>query len=197
MPDAGSMQAAILDGAKLPFRIASVGRPKATAGQVLVRIQASGVNPLDLKIRAGQAAHARHSLPAILGIDLAGIVEDVGTVANHDDSSTAADRGDRDHVAEDCGVRLADIFDRTTKTLVDPCNGPGAGTSSPSGIIEMSGLAQIAGTFAHTAQVRPPRYLSNSDAVDSATDDEKIDEIGWHYAVAAFPAGLAGPSCTP
>jgi NADPH:quinone reductase len=46
--------------------------------EVLVRIAASGVNPLDTKIRAGAAAHARHPLPAILGIDLAGTVEEVG-----------------------------------------------------------------------------------------------------------------------
>jgi NADPH2:quinone reductase len=39
---------------------------------------ASGVNPLDLKIRAGAAEHARHALPAILGIDLAGVVDAVG-----------------------------------------------------------------------------------------------------------------------
>jgi NADPH:quinone reductase-like Zn-dependent oxidoreductase len=43
-----------------------------------VRIKASAVNPLDLKIRRGEAAHARHPLPAILGIDLAGVVESVG-----------------------------------------------------------------------------------------------------------------------
>lgn len=47
-------------------------------GEVLVRIQASGVNPLDLKIRAGEAAHARHPLPAILGLDLAGTVAAIG-----------------------------------------------------------------------------------------------------------------------
>lgn len=46
--------------------------------QVLVRIAASGVNPLDTKIRAGAAAHARQPLPAILGLDMAGIVEEVG-----------------------------------------------------------------------------------------------------------------------
>ena len=72
------MQAAILDGAKQPFRLASIARPQPAAGQVLVRIKASGVNPLDTKIRAGAAAHARHPYPAILGIDLAGIVEAVG-----------------------------------------------------------------------------------------------------------------------
>jgi NADPH:quinone reductase-like Zn-dependent oxidoreductase len=72
------MQAVILDGAKEPFRLASIARPKPAAGEVLVRIKASGVNPLDTKIRAGAAAHARHPLPAILGIDLAGTVEAVG-----------------------------------------------------------------------------------------------------------------------
>ncbi len=72
------MRAVMLDGPGAPFTLADVARPGAGAGQVLVKIAASGVNPLDLKIRAGEAAHARHPLPGILGIDLAGIVEDVG-----------------------------------------------------------------------------------------------------------------------
>jgi NADPH:quinone reductase-like Zn-dependent oxidoreductase len=78
MAGADTMQAAILDGAKGPFRVASMARPTPAAGEVLVRIKASGVNPLDTKIRAGAAAHARHPFPAILGIDLAGTVEAVG-----------------------------------------------------------------------------------------------------------------------
>ena len=78
MTNASTMQAAILDGAKQPFRLATVDRPTPKSGEVLVRIKASGVNPLDTKIRAGAAAHARHPLPAILGIDLAGTVEAVG-----------------------------------------------------------------------------------------------------------------------
>lgn len=78
MAAADTMQAAILDGAKGSFRVASIARPKPAAGQVLVRIKASGVNPLDTKIRAGAAAHARHPFPAILGIDLAGTIETVG-----------------------------------------------------------------------------------------------------------------------
>jgi NADPH:quinone reductase-like Zn-dependent oxidoreductase len=45
---------------------------------VLVRIAASGINPLDVKIRDGTAAHARQSPPAILGLDLAGTVEALG-----------------------------------------------------------------------------------------------------------------------
>jgi NADPH2:quinone reductase len=60
------------------FQAAEVPRPALEADQVLVRISASGVNPLDTKIRAGQAAHARQPLPAVLGLDMAGTVEEVG-----------------------------------------------------------------------------------------------------------------------
>jgi NADPH2:quinone reductase len=72
------MKAAVLESHGAAFRITSVARPTADTGEVLVRIKASGVNPLDIKIHAGQAAHARHPLPAILGIDLAGVVEAIG-----------------------------------------------------------------------------------------------------------------------
>lgn len=73
-----TMKSALLEAAGSPFRIIDTERPIAGPGQVLVRIEASGVNPLDVKIRAGAAAHARHPYPAILGIDLAGVVEAVG-----------------------------------------------------------------------------------------------------------------------
>lgn len=73
-----AMQAAVLEDHGAPFRLIPIARPVAQVGQVLVRIKASGVNPLDLKIRAGAAGHARHPLPAILGIDLAGVIAAVG-----------------------------------------------------------------------------------------------------------------------
>jgi NADPH:quinone reductase len=72
------MRAAVLMAHGAPLQIDSVPRPEIGEGQVLVRIKASAVNPLDLKISKGQAAHARHLLPAILGIDVAGTVERVG-----------------------------------------------------------------------------------------------------------------------
>jgi NADPH:quinone reductase-like Zn-dependent oxidoreductase len=73
-----SMRAAIADAYKAPFRLASIPRPQPRAGEVMVRICASAVNPLDAKILAGEAAHARQPLPAIPGIDMAGIVEALG-----------------------------------------------------------------------------------------------------------------------
>ncbi len=47
--------------------------------EVLVRVNASGVNPLDTKIRVGKAAHAQQPLPAVLGVDMAGTVGEVGS----------------------------------------------------------------------------------------------------------------------
>lgn len=78
MPAADQMLAALLDVPEAPFRLTKVAKPVPGPGEVLVRIKASGVNPLDLKIRAGQATHARQPLPAVVGIDLAGIVEQIG-----------------------------------------------------------------------------------------------------------------------
>ena len=73
-----TMQALILNRYSGPLELSEVPRPKPSAGQVLVRIAASGLNPLDTKIRSGNAAHAKHPVPLVLGIDLAGVVEEVG-----------------------------------------------------------------------------------------------------------------------
>jgi len=68
------MLALVLQRHGEPLRLATVARPTLAYGQVLVRIHASGVNPLDTKIMKGAAPHARHPPPSILGLDLAGIV---------------------------------------------------------------------------------------------------------------------------
>lgn len=73
-----TMRAAILETHNAPLRISTISMPEIGPREVLVRVRASGVNPLDTKIHAGSAAHARHPLPAILGIDLAGVVEQTG-----------------------------------------------------------------------------------------------------------------------
>lgn len=73
-----TMRAVVLHAYETLPLLEEVACPVAGAGQVLVRVKASGVNPVDTKIVAGKAAHARPALPAILGIDLAGVVEQVG-----------------------------------------------------------------------------------------------------------------------
>jgi NADPH:quinone reductase-like Zn-dependent oxidoreductase len=73
-----TMRALLVNAPNAVFQMVDVPKPVPGPGQVLARIAVSGVNPLDTKIRAGQAGHAKHPLPAILGIDLAGTVEAVG-----------------------------------------------------------------------------------------------------------------------
>jgi NADPH:quinone reductase-like Zn-dependent oxidoreductase len=56
-----------------------VPRPQAEAGEVLIRVQGAGVNPLDWKVRAGHVKEwLQHRLPMIPGWDVCGVVDEVG-----------------------------------------------------------------------------------------------------------------------
>lgn len=68
-------------GGPSAIRISSIEAPTAGngKGQVLVRVQAAGVNGLDWKVREGYVRDAFPlQLPTVLGIELAGVVEAVG-----------------------------------------------------------------------------------------------------------------------
>src|SRR2546426_4663053 len=55
-------------------------RPKPQAGEVLVRVHAAGVNPIDWKVREGHMKDLwAHKFPLILGWDVSGTVEEVGS----------------------------------------------------------------------------------------------------------------------
>jgi NADPH2:quinone reductase len=70
------MQAYRVEESNGPFQKVDLPSPALQPNHVLVRIKASGVNPLDTKIRAAKAAHAKQPLPAVLGLDMAGTVEE-------------------------------------------------------------------------------------------------------------------------
>ena len=72
------MKAYLVEKANGPFREVEMERPEPSHNQVLIKVHACGVNPLDIKIRAGEAAHAKQPLPQVLGLDMAGVVEAVG-----------------------------------------------------------------------------------------------------------------------
>lgn len=59
------------------FELAEVPKPVPGAGQVLVRVHASSINPLDYQVRRGDYADLV-PLPAITGHDVSGVVEQVG-----------------------------------------------------------------------------------------------------------------------
>ena len=76
----GTMQALVIDrtGDADELHLAEVPRPMRVSDEVVVRVVAAGVNPIDVKTRAGRGVSAAiPSYPAVLGNDFAGIVEAV------------------------------------------------------------------------------------------------------------------------
>lgn len=60
------------------FVLADRPVPELRAGHVLIRVRASSVNPIDVKVRSGAVPAIAPAFPAILHGDVAGIVEGVG-----------------------------------------------------------------------------------------------------------------------
>ncbi len=75
------MKACIIEsfGGRDQLKIADLPAPEPGEGEVLIRIHAAGVNPVDWKIREGWLKELfPHHFPVILGWDMAGIVEKTG-----------------------------------------------------------------------------------------------------------------------
>jgi NADPH:quinone reductase-like Zn-dependent oxidoreductase len=59
--------------------IGELAKPQVKADQVIIKVKAAGVNPVDFHIRNGMLKDSgTHDLPLILGWDAAGIVSEVG-----------------------------------------------------------------------------------------------------------------------
>jgi NADPH:quinone reductase-like Zn-dependent oxidoreductase len=74
-----TMRAMTMSGAGGPevLSMAEVERPVRISSEVLVRVVAAGVNPIDAKTRAGKGPFAAiPNFPAVLGNDFSGIVEE-------------------------------------------------------------------------------------------------------------------------
>jgi NADPH:quinone reductase-like Zn-dependent oxidoreductase len=75
------MKAVVINefGGKDKLTLADLPTPEPAEGEVLVRIRAAGVNPVDWKIREGWLKDLfPHEFPLIQGWDLAGVIEDTG-----------------------------------------------------------------------------------------------------------------------
>lgn len=72
------MQALVLDqpGSPATLRLAEVPRPVPGPGEVLVRVHAVGLNPVDYQL--AQSGHAAWQYPFILGLDVSGTIEELG-----------------------------------------------------------------------------------------------------------------------
>src|SRR6266567_1187711 len=62
------------------LKLERIERPEPQAGEVLLRVHAAGVNPLDWKIRQGLMKDFMPvTFPYTPGIEVAGVVEDIGS----------------------------------------------------------------------------------------------------------------------
>lgn len=78
------MKAAIIEqfGKADQLKVADRPLPVAGRGEVLIRVKAAGLNPVDTKIRAGTHISCKDlTLPAILGKEVSGIVVEAGEEA--------------------------------------------------------------------------------------------------------------------
>ena len=80
------MKAAVIEGygAADRFEVREVEKPAPGPGQLLVRVRAVSVNPLDWKMRSGRMRWMKPArFPLILGYDVAGEVEAIGAEVSH------------------------------------------------------------------------------------------------------------------
>jgi NADPH:quinone reductase-like Zn-dependent oxidoreductase len=81
-PGAPMMKAIVIHeyGGPEVLKYEDVPRPEPKHDQLLVRVTAAGVNPVDGMIRSGMfAKHGKATSPIVLGGDIAGVVEKVGS----------------------------------------------------------------------------------------------------------------------
>jgi NADPH:quinone reductase-like Zn-dependent oxidoreductase len=72
------MRAIIQHESSGPITLTDVPKPAPLPTEVLVRVHAAGVNPVDWKTRAGSGMAGLQTFPFINGWDVSGVVEEVG-----------------------------------------------------------------------------------------------------------------------
>lgn len=168
----------------------------ACAGQVLVRIAASGVNPLDLTIREGAAAHARHTLPAITrfrpGDEVYGMT---GGVGGHPGSLAQFASVDADLLARkpaNVGMREASImplvFITAWEGLVDRM-----AVRAAQSVLVLGGAGGVGQMAIQIARARGVTVF----ATGSSSADKTVVGLGAHFidraeSVESFVARLTG-----
>lgn len=124
---------------------ADIPRPTAGAGQVLVRVLASSVNPVDWKLASGQLRLLRViRLPNVPGFDVAGEVVELGP------GVTAFSPGDRVHarLAHNRGAASAEytVADVAVTALMPAGMDPGEAAGLPlAGLTALQGLRDDTG----------------------------------------------------
>jgi len=96
------VRAFVLTGFDAPPAFADVARPAVGPGEILVRVQASSVNPVDAMVAAGFfRAVQEYRFPAVFGRDVAGVVDEVGSaVTRYRPGDRVAGFVKREHIGD-------------------------------------------------------------------------------------------------
>ena len=117
-------------GSPAVLRLIEIPDPVAARGEVVVRIEAAGVNPIDAKLRAGKRPSPPITEPRTVGFDGAGVVEALGEGV--DDFAV----GDRVAIRETPGTYASALAIPTEKLAKLPDSvtaAEGAGIGIPAG----------------------------------------------------------------
>ncbi|MFN8473296.1 MAG: NADP-dependent oxidoreductase [Anaerolineae bacterium] len=131
--------------------------PDPGSGEVLIRVRAAGVNPIDWKIRAGyMSAFLNLAFPFILGIDVAGEVESVGSDVTDfkpgDPVYAWADFSRNGSYAEYVTVAAANVAPKPESlSFVEAAAVPQAGLTAWQALFETGGLQPGQTVFIHAA----------------------------------------------
>lgn len=121
-------------------------KPEPKEGEVLIKVAAAGVNPVDLEIEAGEVEPLiKHSLPLIIGWDVAGTVAALGAgVTNFtvgDAVFALTDLARDGAYAEFVAVDAATVSPKpSTLSFTDASSVPGAGTTAWQALYDYAGL---------------------------------------------------------
>ena len=173
-------------------------KPEVGIGELLVRVHAAGVNPVDYKIRQGHLqGWLNHPLPLILGWDVSGTVEAIGSgVSNFkigDDVYSRPDIAHQGAYAQYIVIRAIEAaFKPPSLTHVQAAAVPLAGLTAWQALFDAGGLIAGQSVLIHAAsggvgsfavqlarsvgaRVIGTSSAANHDLVKSLGADEVID----------------------
>jgi NADPH:quinone reductase-like Zn-dependent oxidoreductase len=190
------------------LRLDDIPRPSPAVGEVLIHVRAMGVNPVDWKLRSGAARrHLELAMPAILGGDIAGEVEQTGSGVEGFKAGDAvyAMLGLTGAYAQYVSVKASSVAPKPkTMSIVEAASVPLAALTAWQGLFEhgklhhgqtvlvhaaAGGVGIFAVQFARAsgARVIGTTSAKNADFVKSLGADQTID-----YKSVAFEKQVSG-----
>src|ERR687898_2265936 len=172
--------------------------PSISSGKVLVNVKASGVNPVDWKIREGYMQQIiQLQFPSILGMDFSGVVEQIGEV--NSDASADFEQGDEVYgqasissggsgAYAELALANKDSIAHKPKTLnhIEAADLPLVGVSAWQGIVENIGLSKDQKILIHggaggigSISIQLAKHLGAYVATTVSTDDKEfVQQLG-------------------